>query len=78
LADSRLLLVDGIINRAATFIPLFLLGFEEGSHIAHLGFVLANVVFIEANLFRNLPRWMEALTVLSLGSIFGSTPLNGF
>lgn len=65
-SSFELLLVNGIITRAATIIPLFLLGFEQGSHIAHLGLVLVHAVFIQANVFWNLPRWVEALTVRPL------------
>lgn len=63
LAGSRLHLVDVIITRALTFIPLFLLGFDQGPLIAYLGFVSVHAVFIHANVSWNFPQWVEALMV---------------
>lgn len=63
LAGSRLHLVDVIITRALTFIPLFLLGFDRGPLIAYLAFVSLHAVFIHANVSWEFPRWVEALVV---------------
>ncbi len=63
LAGSRLHLVDVIITRALTFIPLFILGFGQVPLIAYLGFVSIHAVFIHSNVSWTFPRWVEALVV---------------
>jgi len=63
LAGSRLHLGDVVFTRAVTFIPLFLLGFDQTPLIAYLGFVSIHAVFIHANVSWNFPRWVEALVV---------------
>ncbi|MGH9816546.1 MAG: sterol desaturase family protein [Candidatus Acidiferrales bacterium] len=49
LAASRLHLVDIVIVRAVTFIPLFILGFANGPVFAYLVFVSFHAIFIHAN-----------------------------
>jgi len=49
LAASRLHLVDIVVVRAVTFIPLFVLGFANGPVFAYLVFVSFHAIFIHAN-----------------------------
>lgn len=49
LAASRLHLLDIVIVRAVTFVPLFLLGFADGPVFAYLVFVSFHAIFIHAN-----------------------------
>jgi lathosterol oxidase len=49
LAASRLHLVDIVVVRAVTFIPLYVLGFAEGPVFAYLVFVSFHAIFIHAN-----------------------------
>lgn len=49
LAGSRLHLVDVVLVRAGTFIPLFVLGFANGPVFAYLVFVSFHAIFIHAN-----------------------------
>jgi sterol desaturase/sphingolipid hydroxylase (fatty acid hydroxylase superfamily) len=50
LAGSRLHLVDVVVTRGFTFLPVYLLGFERGPVIAYLAFVSIHAVFIHANI----------------------------
>ncbi len=62
LAGSRLHLVDVIVTRAITFMPLFVLGFAPNALMAYLVFVAFQAVALHANLhfrFRGL-RWLFA------------------
>ncbi len=52
LAGSRLHLVDVVLTRATSFVPLFLAGFAEPALVAYLVFVSFQAVFLHANL-----RW---------------------
>jgi lathosterol oxidase len=52
LAGSRLHLVDVVLTRAASFAPLFVLGFSETALVAYLVFVSFHAVWLHANL-----RW---------------------
>ncbi len=54
LAGSRLHLVDILLTRGLTFIPLFILGFAEPAVYAYLVFVSFHAVFIHANVRFNL------------------------
>ena len=63
LAGSRLHIVDVVVTRGLTFVPLFLLGFDTGPLYAYLVFVSFHAVFIHANVSWNFPRWVEALIV---------------
>jgi lathosterol oxidase len=49
LAASRLHLVDIVIIRAVTFVPLFICGFAPGAIFAYLVFVSFHAIFIHAN-----------------------------
>jgi lathosterol oxidase len=49
LAASRLHLLDIVVVRAMTFIPLFVLGFANGPVFAYLVFVSFHAIFIHAN-----------------------------
>jgi lathosterol oxidase len=62
LAGSRLHLVDVIVTRAITFIPLFVLGFAPRALMAYLVFVAFQAVALHANLrFRfGWLRWLFA------------------
>ena len=63
LAGSRLHVVDVVLTRGLTFVPLFLLGFDTGPLYAYLAFVSVHAVFIHANVSWRFPRWVEALIV---------------
>ena len=62
LAGSRLHLVDVIVTRAITFVPLFVLGFAPRALMAYLVFVAFQAVALHANLrFRfGWLRWLFA------------------
>ena len=62
LAGSRLHLVDVVVTRATSFVPLFVLGFSEPALVAYLVFVAFHAVLLHANLrFRFGPlRWLLA------------------
>lgn len=49
LAGSRLHLVDILLTRGLTFVPIFVLGFSEGAVYSYLVFVSFHAVFIHAN-----------------------------
>ncbi len=62
LAGSRLHLVDVVVTRAVTFVPLFVLGFAPPALVAYLVFVGFQAVFLHANVrvrFGPL-RWIVA------------------
>jgi sterol desaturase/sphingolipid hydroxylase (fatty acid hydroxylase superfamily) len=63
LAGSRLHIVDVIVTRGLTFVPLFLLGFEAAPLYTYLVFVSLHAVFIHANVAWHFPRWFEAVLV---------------
>jgi lathosterol oxidase len=50
LAGSRLHLVDVVLTRATSFVPLFLAGFAEPALVVYLVFVSFQAVFLHANL----------------------------
>jgi lathosterol oxidase len=58
LAGSRLHLVDVVVTRAVSFIPLFVLGFSEPAVVAYAVFVAFHAVAIHANLRFRL-GWLE-------------------
>jgi lathosterol oxidase len=62
LAGSRLHLVDVVVTRAVTFVPLFVLGFARPALVAYLVFVAFQAVFLHANLRLRLGwlRWILA------------------
>jgi lathosterol oxidase len=62
LAGSRLHLVDAIVTRAATYVPVYVLGFSESAVVAYIGIVVVQATFIHANVrweFRPI-RWLLA------------------
>ncbi|HEX4953516.1 MAG TPA: sterol desaturase family protein [Thermoanaerobaculia bacterium] len=62
LAGSRLHLVDVVMTRGFTFLPIYLLGFAQGPVYAYLAFVSIHAVFIHANV-RLRFGWLERLVV---------------
>ncbi len=61
LAGSRLHLVDVVITRGFTFVPIALLGFATAPVYAYLVFVSFHAVFIHANVrfrFGSIERWI--------------------
>lgn len=62
LAGSRLHLVDVILTRGFTFLPIYLLGFAQGPVYAYLTFVSFHAVFIHANV-RFRFGWLERVFV---------------
>jgi lathosterol oxidase len=65
LAGSRLHLLDIVLTRAVSFLPLFVLGIDEGPLTAYLVFVSFQAVWIHANVrFGMRPlRWILATPV---------------
>ena len=63
IAGSRLHLVDIVLTRGLTFLPVFLLGFSPPAVYAYLVFVSFHAVFLHANVgFRF--GWLEQVLVL--------------
>jgi lathosterol oxidase len=62
LAGSRLHLVDIVVTRGLTFVPLFVLGFAPAPLYFYLTFVSFHAVFIHANV-RFRFGWLEKLVV---------------
>ncbi len=60
LAGSRLHLVDVVVTRAAAFVPLFVLGFDQAALAAYLVWVAAQATWIHANL-RFRTSWLDHL-----------------
>jgi len=61
LAGSRLHLVDILLTRGLTFVPIFVMGFAESAVYAYLVFVSFHAVFIHANVrfdFSWIEDWM--------------------
>ncbi len=61
LAGSRLHLVDVIVTRGATYVPIFLLAFSERALMAYVFLVAAQATFIHANVrwtFRRAQRFV--------------------
>jgi sterol desaturase/sphingolipid hydroxylase (fatty acid hydroxylase superfamily) len=59
LAGSRLHLVDVILTRGLTYVPIFVLGFSERALVVYVFFVAAQATFIHANVrweFRTLRK----------------------
>ena len=52
LAGSRLHLVDAVVTRAATYVPIYILGFGEPALFAYVVWVVVQATFIHANV-----RW---------------------
>jgi sterol desaturase/sphingolipid hydroxylase (fatty acid hydroxylase superfamily) len=62
LAGSRLHLVDIVLVRSMTFVPLYVLGFANAPVFAYLTFVSFHAVFIHANVRFNF-GWLEKVLV---------------
>ena len=63
LAGSRLHLVDIVLTRGLSFVPLYLVGFAPAALYAYLLFVSFHAVFIHANVRWRFP-WLERWLVL--------------
>ncbi len=62
LASSRLHIIDILMVRSLTFIPVFALNFSESATLAYLSFVSIHAVFIHSN-FRPRMAWLERILV---------------
>lgn len=62
LAGSRSHLVDTLANRAAGYLPIFLLGFAPGPFLVYVSWISFQAVFIHANVRWTFPglRWVLA------------------
>ena len=60
LAGSRLHLIDVIVTRGLTYVPIFVLGFSEAALIVYLFLVAAQATFIHANV-----RWQFGRSAVS-------------
>lgn len=61
LAGSRLHLVDVLLTRGLTYVPIFVLGFSQAALIVYVFIVAAQATFIHANVrwqLRPLRRWV--------------------
>lgn len=63
IAGSRLHLADIVVIRGATFLPVYLLGFEQPAVYAYLVFVSFHGVFLHANV-RFQPAWLERVLAM--------------
>jgi lathosterol oxidase len=61
LAGSRLHLVDVILTRGITYMPIFLLGFSEAALIVYVFIVAAQATFIHANIRWELRPWRRLI-----------------
>jgi sterol desaturase/sphingolipid hydroxylase (fatty acid hydroxylase superfamily) len=52
LAGSRLHLVDAVVTRATSYVPIYVLGFDERAVVADVAWVVVQATFIHANV-----RW---------------------
>lgn len=52
LAGSRIHLVDAVVTRATTYVPIYVLGFSEAALFAYVSIVVIQATFIHANV-----RW---------------------
>ncbi|NQV35056.1 MAG: sterol desaturase family protein [Phycisphaeraceae bacterium] len=62
LAGARLHLVDVIITRGLTYVPIYVLGFSEAALVAYVMVVVIQATFIHANVRWEFPgvRWLLA------------------
>jgi sterol desaturase/sphingolipid hydroxylase (fatty acid hydroxylase superfamily) len=61
LAGSRLHLVDVIITRGLTYVPIFVLGFSERALMVYVFIVAVQATFIHANVKWTLRRWQRVI-----------------
>ena len=62
LAGSRLHLVDAVVTRALSYVPIYILGFSETAMFVYVVWVVIQATFIHANVrwkFRPI-RWLLA------------------
>ena len=57
LAGSRLHLVDVVLTRGLTYVPIFLLGFSDAALLIYVFLVAAQATFIHANVRWRFRRW---------------------
>jgi lathosterol oxidase len=62
LAAPRVHLVEILVTRGLSFIPVFVLGFDQLAIVVYLVFVSGHAIFIHANVNWNL-RWLEPFLV---------------
>ncbi len=62
LAGSRIHIVDALLTRSLTFVPIFLLGFSQTALVAYVVFVSFHAVYIHSNTRWRYPilRWLVA------------------
>lgn len=62
LAGSRMHLVDALVTRSLTFVPIFVLGFSQSTLVAYVAFVSIHAVYIHSNTRWRFPvlRWVIA------------------
>jgi sterol desaturase/sphingolipid hydroxylase (fatty acid hydroxylase superfamily) len=62
LAGSRIHIVDALLTRSLTFVPIFLLGFSQAALVAYVVFVSFHAVYIHSNTRWRYPglRWLLA------------------
>lgn len=56
LAGSRLHLVDAVVTRSLTYVPLYVLGFSQPTVAAYVAVVVVQATFIHANVRWEFPR----------------------
>ena len=59
LAGSRLHLVDVVVTRGLTYVPVFVLGFSEPALMVYVFVVAAQATFIHANVHWTFRRWQR-------------------
>jgi lathosterol oxidase len=59
LAGSRLHLVDVLVTRGLTYVPIFVLGFSEPALMVYVFIVAAQATFIHANVHWTFRRWQR-------------------
>jgi sterol desaturase/sphingolipid hydroxylase (fatty acid hydroxylase superfamily) len=61
LAGSRLHLVDVIVTRGLTYVPIFVLGFPERALMVYVFIVAVQATFIHANVKWTFRRWQRVI-----------------
>jgi sterol desaturase/sphingolipid hydroxylase (fatty acid hydroxylase superfamily) len=60
LAGSRLHLIDAVVTRAISYVPIYIFGFSERAMFAYVAWVVIQATFIHANVRWEL-RWLSAI-----------------
>jgi sterol desaturase/sphingolipid hydroxylase (fatty acid hydroxylase superfamily) len=60
LAGSRLHLIDAVVTRAISYVPIYIFGFSERAMFAYVAWVVIQATFIHANVRWEF-RWMRQL-----------------